>query len=371
MKCLLVTSDAYGCNGGIALYNRDLAEAIASLSASHEVTVLARNLQTGVPALPARVAFDASAAGGLGRFLRAVGRQLLGRHDLVICGHINLLPFAALVAWRSRCPLVLMAYGIDVWAPPASRLVRWLAGRVQAFWSISEFTRRRAGEWLAIDPATYRLLPNAIHLDRYGSRPVAAELVACYRGGASHMVLTLGRQAASERYKGIDEMLGILPDILQTYPGLRYVVAGDGDDRPRLEQRVVELGLADHVHFAGFVREADKADLYRLADVFAMPGRGEGFGFVFLEALACGTPVLASTLDGSFEAVREGALGLAANPDDPSALRAALLAALAQPRGIPAGLAHFSFDEFRRRLEGAIRALPLRKPQAAPLEEKV
>ena len=77
----------------------------------------------------------------------------------------------------------------------------------------------------------------------------------------------------------------------------------------RLERKAASLGLKGNVVFAGRVSEAEKADHYRLADVFVMPGRQEGFGFVFLEAMACGIPVVASSVDGSREAVLNGELG--------------------------------------------------------------
>lgn len=361
MKILLVTTDAYGCNGGIAQYNRDLVESLASIPATQSVTVLARNLHTALPPLPDRVRFLPAATHGTAAFLWTCFQDGLARQDLVICGHLNLLPVAAALAARSDCPLVLMVYGIEVWTRPANPLTRWLANRADAVWSISDYTRRRMASWLSVPEERYALLPNAIRLEHYGMAKVAPEVAHRYRGNATHLLLTLGRLAASERYKGIDEILDALPVLLERYPRLRYVVAGDGDDRPRLEQKAHDLGISEHVLFTGFVREEEKADLYRLADVFAMPGRGEGFGFVFLEAMACGTPVVASTLDGSYEAVRGGQIGLAVNPDDVRSLQAALVKALSQPRDIPAGLAHFSFPNFSSRVAAALSRLKPRR----------
>jgi glycosyltransferase involved in cell wall biosynthesis len=133
---------------------------------------------------------------------------------------------------------------------------------------------------------------------------------------------------------------------------------GDGDDRGRLQAKAEGLGVADRVVFAGFVPEAEKADHYRLADAYVMPSRGEGFGFVFLEAMACGIPVLGSKLDGSREALRGGKLGILVDPWDRDDLQRGIMETLQRPRGdIPPGLSHFSVENFTRRCHAAIRQI--------------
>jgi len=156
---------------------------------------------------------------------------------------------------------------------------------------------------------------------------------------------------------GIDEVLDLLPSLAVEFPSLRYLVIGEGDDRPRLEAKADALGVRQLVTFGGQIPEAEKADHYRLADAFVMAGRGEGFGFVFLEAMACGVPVVASIRDGSREAVRDGALGLLADPDDPESLRSAIRQALRQPRRIPQGLDYFAYPRFRERVSGVLAAV--------------
>src|SRR5438309_2543443 len=122
------------------------------------------------------------------------------------------------------------------------------------------------------------------------------------------------------------------------------MIVGAGTDMGRLERKVQALGVAQHVRFTGLIAESEKDDYYRLADAYVMASRGEGFGFVLLEAMACGIPVVASELDGGREAVRDGQLGLLIDPVDRDALRHAILEALARPKGIvPPGLEHFSF----------------------------
>jgi len=81
-----------------------------------------------------------------------------------------------------------------------------------------------------------------------------------------------------------------------------------------------------------------------------MPSKGEGFGIVFLEAMACGIPVVASKLDGSREAVRDGLLGILINPNEPEEIKAGILEALQRPRGsIPLGLDYFCYENFELR----------------------
>jgi glycosyltransferase involved in cell wall biosynthesis len=120
---------------------------------------------------------------------------------------------------------------------------------------------------------------------------------------------------------------------------------------------VKSLGLERSVVFTGRVADSEKADHYRLADAFVMPGRQEGFGFVYLEAMASGIPVVASSLDGSTEAVLNGEMGELADPDNRESLKAAVRRALKRPKHIPAGLAVFAYQNFRRRLQNIILGL--------------
>ena len=109
---------------------------------------------------------------------------------------------------------------------------------------------------------------------------------------------------------------------------MRYLIAGKGEDRERLEVMASELGVSDSVTFAGFVPDEELADHYRLADVFAMPSTGEGFGIVFLEAMGCGTPVLGGDLDGSVDALDNGKLGLLVDPMSVNAIAEGLISLL-------------------------------------------
>jgi len=147
------------------------------------------------------------------------------------------------------------------------------------------------------------------------------------------VMLTLSRLVPR---KGIDTVLEALPAISAAVPGVRYLIAGEGKDRPRLEALARQLGVAPLVRFLGAVPDQDVVALMHLADVFLMPAREErpdveGFGLVFLEANACGTPVIGSTSGGISDAVQDGRTGLLVPPQAPGPLAEAAIRLLNDP----------------------------------------
>ncbi len=354
MKILLLCTDAYGGHGGIALYNRDLAEALTAREDVEEVIVVPRVIRSEVRDVPAKVTFHADATKGPLQYLRAIARARAAKPDLVICGHMNLLPVACSIA---RHPL-LMVYGIEAWKHIPRALANRLLHRACAVVSISDITRDRLLAWSKYQGPRY-LLPNAIHAESYGIRAKREDLVARYELEGKRVLLTVGRLAAEERYKGFDEVLDVLGDLPSD---VVYMIAGGGNDAGRLQQKAAQLGVADRVIFTGLFSESDKADLYALADVYVMPSRGEGFGYVFLEALASGVPVIGSKHDGGREALLDGELGLLVDPANPAEIFAALREILqARPRrAIPPLLDYFSYAKFRIRLNAIIDSLPRR-----------
>lgn len=401
LRVLALIPDAFGSQGGISKFSRDLLGALCIHPDCGEVVALPR-LMPGAPgSLPAKLTWITTGLGGKARFTAAAVRcarrrrsapldgaagrnsQLPNVFDLVICGHINLLPAAFLARrfvrqapgspTRARCPLVLVMHGLDVWDPHRSALVRSLVRRVDAFVSVSAFTWDRFVRWSHVAAARQFVLPNCVDLS--GFRPGEKDPVLLEKYGLAgrKVIMTLGR-LFRERPKGIDEVLELLPELAREVPSLAYLIAGDGPDRPRLVAKARSLGLtvrdcpespsapldssSPRVIFAGRLGEPEKTAHYRLADAFVMPGYGEGFGIVYLEALACGIPVLASKLDASGEALRDGTMGLLVDPRNRDELHQGLLDVLQQPRGlVPPGLAHFSHPNYVRRCHAIVDAL--------------
>jgi asparagine synthase (glutamine-hydrolysing) len=354
-RFLAFVTDGFGGHGGIALYNRDLLQALCSFPRCAGVVAIPRLMPNAPEPMPAKLAYLTQAVGGKMRYLATVLRMLRDDRDfdLVVCGHINLLPLARFASWIMNVPLVLFIYGIDAWHPGRSPLANFLARKALWVVSISSTTAQKFRAWARPVAQHLRVLPNAIHAEWYGPGAKNPALLRRYALEGKTVLMTLGRLVSAERYKGFDEVLDLMPELVKSIPGIVYLIVGDGSDRARLEEKARALGLADRVVFAGQIAESEKADHYRLADAYVMASRGEGFGFVLLEAMACGVPVIASSLDGGREAVRDGQLGILIDPVDRGALQRAILEALARPRGIvPDGLEHFSFGNFEARTHG-------------------
>lgn len=351
MRIYALITDAYGGHGGVSVYNRDLLAAFALHPRVREVIAVPRVISHELGQLPDKLRYRVGAARGTWAYLMTILRDLprIAASQMIYCGHVNLAPLARALGRIFGKPVLGALYGIEAWTPSPRPARARAAPRLTHYYAISRYTAGRFADWSGVAADRITILPNAIHLEDYGLAEKSPDLAARYGLTGRTVLMTFGRLVSRGRAKGFDEVLDVLPDLLKDQPDLAYLIAGDGPDRDRLAARVRDEGLSDHVVFAGFVDEAEKAALYRLADLYVMPSRGEGFGFVFLEALAAGVPVVASSVDGSRDAVRDGKLGPMVDPDDPTALKAAIRQGLQAPRAIPDGLAYFGFPEFTRR----------------------
>src|SRR5262249_48645523 len=188
--------------------------------------------------------------------------------------------------------------------------------------------------WSCVARDRGSILPNCVDLTRFYPGERDPELVERYGIRSSKVMLTVGRMAATERYKGFEEVIDVMPQLLLRFPELRYLVVGDGSDRMRLAAKVEALGLMNHVIFAGRIPDSEKVAHYNLADVFVMPSYGEGFGIALIEAAACGLPIVGSSADGSRDALLDGRLGRMVDPKKPDALVEAITAAMRDARRV-------------------------------------
>lgn len=338
MRILFLTIDAFGGYGGIAQYNRDFLKALCSLPQVDQVVALPRTVEAHGESLPPKLSYlENSARGKLIYLCTTLHTTVTVRNfDLVLCAHINLLPLANLVGLIKNCPVVPVLYGVEAWTPTAKSRINRACRSVQQFISIRTYTAERFCEWTGANLRHCHYLPNSIDTSKFFPAPPDPVLIDRYGLAGRTVIMTTGRlsNAPNELRKGFDEILDILPELSRIVPNISYLIVGDGPDRGRLEMIAKELGVDARVVFTGRIQEEEKADHYRLADVFAMPGSNPEFDryplrFVFLEALACGIPVVGCTPEGKGESASpEGKLITQIDPNDKDSILKGILSAI-------------------------------------------
>lgn len=290
-----LVTEVYGGGGGIAQYNRDFWGALAALPGTVELDLLPRRGEAGAAAVPARLRVHPARAGRAAYAVAALRLALRLRPDIVVCGHLFMVALAAAAARLCGAKLVVQLHGIEIWREPGAVRRRALK-RADLVLCVSRDTRARLLAAADIAPERAVVLPNTV-ADDYAPGPALPP-----RTGP-RTILSVGRLDAREAYKGQDAVIACLPQLLAWGHDVVYRIAGDGDDRTRLERLAREHGVADRVHFLGAVARSGLPDLYRGADLFVLASRGEGFGIVFLEAMACGTPALGLAVGGAVDAL--------------------------------------------------------------------
>jgi phosphatidylinositol alpha-1,6-mannosyltransferase len=260
------------------------------------------------------------------------------RPQRVFCGHIHLAPLVWLICKPLGIPYTVLTYGKEVWQPlPA--LPRTALQHADRIWTISRYSGDQSCNANQLDSNKIQFLPCAVDGDRFLPGSKSQKLLETYRLADSMVLVTVARLWSGDIYKGVDVTLRALPAIAQAIPNVKYLVIGRGDDQPRLAKLAAELGVADRVVFAGFVPTADLANHYRLADAYIMPSQ-EGFGIVYLEAMACGVPVLSGDADGSADPLMDGRLGWRVPHRDPEAVAHACIEILQNKQALAQGLPH-------------------------------
>ena len=373
MRLLLLTEYFAPHAGGTAVYYYEVWRRMCGL----DVTVVAR-------AHPGAAAFDRNQSFPIVRTpfpripkVRMVvesAAQFLTGLRLVMCravhvvhgGQVYPLGFAAYgIHLLMRIPYALYVHGEEV---TVAMRRRWTCALVA-------FVLRRAGavfvnSWFsATQISTLGIPASRIHIARPGVdskrfRPADGSVLRARLGGEGRRVLlSVGRLTPR---KGQDTVIRLLPRIAAVVPDVIYWIAGGGGEaeRRRLRDLAAAGGVADRVQFLGEVPENDLPDLYAACDVFVMLNRTmpdgdvEGFGIVFLEANACGKPVVGGRSGGAVEAVRDGQTGFLVPEGDDDVAVTSVVRLLCDPDlrtrlgevGRRWAIKHFSWDRTARRV---------------------
>ena len=248
--------------------------------------------------------------------LKSISLMLTQRIDAVHAGRV--LP-EGLVGWcvarMFRKPLVIYAHGeeITTWRQSGKfRAMRFAYRHADKGIANSEFTKDELQK-IGVSEQRITLINPGVDIERFRPGLLCDDLraqVGC--GESGQLLLSVGRLS---RRKGFDQVIRCVQQLLGDHPQLHYVIIGIGEDLQYLEKLASDCGVESKVHLLGHVSVNDLPRWYNAADVFVMPNREiagdtEGFGMVFIEASACGTPVVAGMAGGTASSVKEGVSGL-------------------------------------------------------------
>ena len=311
--------------GGVQEAGRLTAAVLSDIASSRGWSFELLSLNDPAGAQTVQVAGRQIAFRGFGRaklrfVLSALGcarNGAKGRTWVAIAAHPNLAQPAAWMQWVSpSLRTVVMAHGVDVWRPlPFSRRRALL--RANLVLAPSSDTAQKLADVQGVAAERIRRLPWPLNPD-FLSLAAAPESLRLPEGfpRQGRVILTVGRWAASERYKGADDLIRALQQLRASVPDLHLVAVGNGDDLPRLQGLAAELGVSDRAHFLTDLTREQIAACNARADVFALPSKGEGFGLVFLEAMAFAKPVVGAACGGITDVVEHGVNGLLVPPGD-------------------------------------------------------
>lgn len=275
----------------------------------------------------------ASAPFGLLASYRAA-RRVAGRVGATLLHGHWLLPSGVVAgaAAGGRLPTVISLHGSDVYVAERYAVTRRLARRAaqQADWitACSDDLRARVIR-LGADAARVNTIPYGVDAARFRPDPFARARVRAFLGLADDdiVIFTAGRFV---RKKGFEYLIEALAALAPTWSGLRLVLGGGGDLDAELRERARDRGIADRVRFPGVLAQGDVGAFLAMADIAAVPsvhdeqGNVDGLPNTVMEALASGTPVIASDVAGIPSVVTHDHTGLLVPEKDVAALAAAI-----------------------------------------------
>jgi phosphatidylinositol alpha-1,6-mannosyltransferase len=283
--------------------------------------------------------------------------------QIIIAAHPNLAIVAAVARlFNSQLKVIVVTHGIEIWKKLPVRRRRALLS-ADLVLATSQFNFRSLVDVQKIDPRKIRLLrwplnPKLLHL---ADTKATLQLPSSFPQG--RVILSVGRWSSSERYKGADELIQAFSKITKNFQDLSLVFVGGGDDLPRLKQLVAQLGTAASTYFLAGLSTEQLAACYANAEIFALPSSGEGFGIVFLEAMAFGLPVIGVAAGGAVDILQNDVNSLVIPSRDSAAVAQALDQLLNNPElrtrlgrgGAEIVRSKYGFEVFRSNLADILK----------------
>lgn len=282
----LLLPQFYG-HGGIPRFNRNLTQ---SLSINEE-KCLTLTLNDTPP-----MGFRRNKK----RFIIAYLKHLFRyRPRIVIIGHLNLAPLALLGKF-SGAKVVLILHGIEAWYDRG--WLKFFFSCIDQFWAVSHYTQRKFSISNKVPCRRIKRIFNTLPAD-WSSKEISSRYLNYF--------LSVTRLDRAEGYKGIDTTLNAIATLENQLRsrGWQYIVLASGSDVERHRQLAIELGIDDLVRFLSSISDSELKQLYADCSFFILPSTGEGFGIVFLEAMAYRKACIGGADCGTEDVIEDGKTG--------------------------------------------------------------
>ena len=306
IKILMLLSDAYGGYGGISQFNKALIKAFIGDPNIHSVKVFVRIGEINKTIRKGKMFQHSPEKNKILFVFKAIREAVAYQPQVIFCGHIHLLPLAALLSILTHKPCWLHLHGIECWE--RKKGISWAIAQCARITAVSRYTRERFLSWANYSSNSVNILPDTVD-ETYQPGSRSESFIRKYNLYGRKVMVSVSRMSAKERYKGFDLVLESMNNLIRCVPNVIYIIIGEGDDRLRLEEKVKKMGLEQYVKFIGRISQKDLLKVYWSSDLFVLPSTGEGFGIVFLEAISCGIPAIGLNSGGVRDVLRDGEFG--------------------------------------------------------------
>ena len=331
MGPIILTSKLFGF-GGIERFGRQITRAVSKHAKIKSQNIKIFTLVDHRKDIPDGAFSENVQVKGFGRkrllFSISAALSALFSSGEIFVFHLHLAPIIYLVKLlRPQLRYGVHLHGIEAWLTLSG--LRKKALQAADYITVSSrFTGDKAAEMNQLDQEKITVLYPTLGED-WIKRMKPLSPGQEYGSHANHsMLLTVARLEKAAKRKGIDLVIKALPDLMDRFPDLLYVIVGSGDDIPRLKTLARDLGLEDRIHFKGGISDEELANYFQTCSLFIMPSSTEGLGIVYLEAMAFAKPVISGEYGGSSEVVIPGETGFLVPYNDIPAIQKTISAIL-------------------------------------------
>jgi phosphatidylinositol alpha-1,6-mannosyltransferase len=260
--------------------------------------------------------------------------------NLLVCGQPMISGFIGLIFKKQyKIPYHVWVYGGEIIKFEGNklllRILRSILDNADKIITNSSYTTARFLGFGVEDEKLIKVSP-AVDINSFRPDIDVNYLTKQYKLKNKKVIMTVGRLVSR---KGNDMVIRSLKKVIEKIPDIRYVIIGEGPEKRRLQSLAHELKLEDYIVFTGFVSDEDLPKYYNLCDLYVLPNREtddfdtiEGFGITFIEAGACGKPVIGGKSGGAFESVLNGVTGVLIDSQDTEMLASKIIEILSDKK---------------------------------------